>query len=342
MIKRMLALTLTILTVIGLCACGGQTAAPETTEATTEAAFTMDWTKKDSLKILTLGHSLTVDSCHMLAAVAAAEGYEDLTVGTLYYSGTPLSRHVQFMNSDAPEYALYLSSTKTANQPPERMAEVTMKQALRHQDWDIIIMQGGTFELAEEKTFTNGNIQLIQQYVKENVLDPEFIFAWHMPWAFATEAELQNSYTAGTNPYPTGYVPYGNNRLNLYNAFAGNVEKFILTDETFQFLIPSGTAIENAMSSYMTEFDLIRDYAHANDYGRLIAAYTWYCKLAGIEELTELKFTTIPKNFFKSKTDPVGYELTEMEQKILIESVNNALKNPTKQTQSQYTTAPEA
>ena len=339
MLKRILALTLAMLTVFCLCACGGETAAPETTEAPTEAT-TMDWTKKDSLKILTLGHSLTVDSCHMLAAIAAAEGMEDLTVGTLYYSGTPLYKHVEFMNSDAPEYALYISSTKTPNQPPERMADVTMRQALRHQDWDIIIMQGGTFELAKEDTFKIGYIQQIQAFVMENVMDQNIIFAWHMPWAFATEPELQNSYTAGGNPYITGYAPYGNDRLKLYNAFAENVKNYIMPNETFKFLIPTGTAIENAMSSYMTEFDLIRDYAHANDYGRVIAAYTWYCKLAGVEELTELKFTTIPKNFFKSKMEPIDYQLTEMEQKILIESVNNALKNPLEQTQSQYTDIP--
>ena len=339
MLKRILSLVLAMLAVLSLCAC--EPAAPaETTEEPTVEPTVMDWTKKDTLKILTLGHSLTVDSCHMLALIAAAEGYEDLTVGTLYYSGTPLYRHVEFLTNDTPAYALYISSTANAQNPPERMADVTMGQALRHQDWDIIIMQGGTFELAAEDTFKVGHIQTIQKYVKENVYKKDFIFAWHMPWAFATEPELQNSYTAGNNPYPKGYAPYGNDRLTLYKAFAENVKKYIITDDTFQFLIPTGTAIENAMSSYMTEFDLIRDYAHANDYGRVIAAYTWYCKLAGVEELTELKFTTIPKNFFKSINSPVDYELTEMEQKIIIESVNNALKNPLEVTQSQYTTAP--
>jgi len=338
--KRVLSLILAILAVLSLCACSSEQA-PETTETPATEA-TMDWTKKDSLKILTLGHSLTVDSCHMLALIAAAEGVEDLTVGALYYSGCSLYRHVQFMNADSPEYVLYLSSTKTPNYPPEKMQSVTMKQALRHLDWDIIIMQGGPFELAQEENITNGNIQKIQNYVNKNKINKDAIFAWHMTWAPATEPELQNSFTAGGNPYIASYAPFDNDRLALYNAFTANVEKYILSDDTFKFLIPSGTAIENAMSSYLTEFDLIRDYAHASDLGRVIAAYTWYCKLTGVEELTALKFTTIPKNFFRSTESLMDRELTEMEQKIILESVNNALKTPLAMTQSQYTTAPDA
>ena len=49
----------------------------------------------------------------------------------------------------------------------------------------------------------------------------------------------------------------------------------------------------------------------------------------------------VPKQFFKS--NPAGtpdWVLTDQEKAILIESVNNALKNPLQMTQSQYTEAP--
>lgn len=341
MLKRILSLTLVFLLVLGMCACGSGEATETTAEPTVEET-TMDWTKLDSLKVLVLGHSLMVDSGHMLALIAATEGMQNFTLGTLYYSGCPIYRHVEFLTNNTPAYTLYLSSTDTANQPPEQMKDVTMEQALRFQDWDIIVMMGGTFELAKAETFTDGKIQVIQDYVNRNKYKKDAIFAWHMPWAFATEPELQAKYTAGGNPYITGYKPFDNDRVKLYEAFAENVKNYIMPDETFKFLVPSGTAIENAMSSYLTEFDLLRDYGHANDLGRVISSYTWYCKLAGVEELTELKFTTIPKTFFRSIESPVDYELTEIEQKIIIESVNNALKNPLQITQSQYTEAPTA
>ena len=46
--------------------------------------------RKD-LKVLTLGHSLAVDSCHFLALIAATEGDSGLSVATLYYPAVPFS-----------------------------------------------------------------------------------------------------------------------------------------------------------------------------------------------------------------------------------------------------------
>lgn len=293
------------------------------------------------LKVLTLGHSLAVDACHMLNLVANAEGYESMVIGTLYYSGCPLNKHVQYLTDDEPAYNLYISSTEKPNMAPETTDGVTMKYALNYEYWDIIVMMGGVFEVAKSETYTNGDIQTIQNYVKENVVNPNFKFAWHMPWAFPVDRDLQ--LTKDNDSYHKNYEEYDQDRSKLYNAMTKCVGDHIVTDETFDFLIPSGTALENALSSYMTEKDLHRDYAHASDFGRLIAAYTWYCKLAGIEQLEEIKLDKVPKQFFKSI--PAGspdWVLTDHEKELIIESVNNALKEPLKMTQSQFTEKPAA
>lgn len=343
MLKRIISLVLSLLMALGtLAGCNdAPTTADTTTPPATEAA------PKQFLKVLTLGHSLTVDSNHMLALVAKAEGYEGLEVGTLYYSGCPLWRHVENLKGDIKAYSLYYSSSSSMDaNPPQVMDNVSMKDAIIYRDWDLIVMQGGTFELAETDKFTDGNIQAIQNYVNEYKLNKNAVFAWHMPWAFATDPDLQDVFVkqtgAATNSYTEGYKSYNNDRLVFYNKTCENVKNYILTDDTFKLLIPTGTAIENAMSSYLTEKDLIRDYAHANDYGRLIAAYTWYCKLANVEQLEDIKLTTIPKNFLKTYTGVGDMTLTETEKAILIESVNNALKQPLQQTQSQFTEAPTA
>ena len=237
--------------------------------------------EKKPLKVLTIGHSLACNATQMLARIAAAEGFPDMEVGTLYYSGCSLYRHVKFLQEDANEYWLYLSSTKDVSNPPQRIKDVTMKFGIQYTDWDIIILQGGLFEIGKDETFTDGNIQLIQNYVNENKLNPNAVFGWHMPWPGATDPKLVSTYS-NVERWLGRYAPYDNDREKLYKAYTKCVEKYILADDSFQYFIPSGTAFENAMSSYLDQKDLHIDYVHATDYARVIAAYTWFCVLAGV------------------------------------------------------------
>jgi hypothetical protein len=245
------------------------------------------------------------------------------------------------MNANSPEYSLYVSSTETPNEIPTIIDNVTMHQAIRFDYWDIIVIQGGVFEIAYDKTYKAGHIQEIQNYVNQYKLNPTAEFFWNMAWATPVDNELRDKYPFENNSYYSGYVAFGDNRTNFYNAITKCVGDHIVTDETFEFLIPSGTAIENALSSYLIEKDLHRDYVHVSDLGRVIASYTWYCTLAGIDQLDEIKLDAIPKAFLKSTSDKTQDRvLTDAEKAIILESVNNALLNPLQMTQSQYTVAP--
>lgn len=285
-------------------------------------------------KVLTLGHSLALDACHMLAGVVAAEG-EQLEIVTLYDSGCPLFRHVEYLREGTRKYSLHVSSTETPGLPPKVIKEVTMEDAILYSDFDLIMMQGGTFEIAKSETYTDGNIQIIQDYVNQKKRDPDAVFAWHMPWAFATDPDLMAMYPRTPNSYISRYKDYDTDRVRLYEAFCKCVTAHILPDDSFRFLIPTGTAMENAMSSCLTEKDLLHDYAHASDLGRLLAAYTWYCVLAGVKELKEMKMTTIPAALRRGNQTE-DRQLTELERAVLLEALNNALKTPLALTKSQY------
>ena len=333
--KRMLALVLAgVLTIGCFAGCEEAPAAPQTTAAT-EPMVTEPEGEAEVLKVLTLGHSLALNATRMLNLVAHAEGYKEMKIGTLYYSGCPLGKHVEFLTNNTAAYTFHISSTETPNEPPQVMESVTMQQAIKFDYWDIIIMQGGVFELAKAETFTNGDIQTIQKYVNEHKLNPNAVFGWHLPWALATDPAQQNE------SYAKQYVPYGNDRRVLFAAFAKMVEEHILPDETFTCLIPSGAAVENAISSHMKEGDILCDYAHAGDFGRLIAAYAYYCTLTGVTKLEEIKLDAIPKAFVKTSYVPGDRELTEADKALILESVNNALAHPLEITESQYKEAPE-
>ena len=339
--KRFLTMTLAVLMMLSMfTACGGAgntETQPETTAATEP---TQPGEEGNVLKILTLGHSLAVDCGHMLNRVAAAEGYDSLKIGTLYYSGCPLPKHVEYLTNNSPEYNLYISESKTPDQPTNITNGVTMEYALRFDYWDIVIMQGGVFEIAEKATYTNGNIKTIQNYVLEKCLNPNVKFAWHMPWAPPTDNTLRDQYPYENNTYYTSYLPYGDDRTTLYKSIVNCVKDCIETDDTFQFVIPTGTTMENALSSYLEETDLHRDYVHATDLARVMISYVWYCKLLGVEELKEVKMDTIPMAFFKSTEATQDRVLTDAEKTIILEAVNNTLKSPYEMTPSQYTTAP--
>ncbi len=334
--KRTFVAILAILMMIAMlpgCQSGAQneTTAPEVTQSPEEAKV---------LKVLTLGHSLAVDSGHMLALVAAAEGYESLMVGTLYHSGCSLSQHVDFATNDKVEYELYISSTDKPNAPPKQMKDMTMRNALIFDYWDIIIMQGGVFEIARDGDYKNGNIQTIQKYVNDNKLNPTAIFAWHMTWVPPTDNTLRDMYPHENNGYYTNYKDFNDDRTTMYQSVTKCVQDNIVTDDTYQFIIPSATAMENALSSYLEEKDIHRDYVHASDLSRVMISYLWYCKLAGVDHLDEIKLETIPKGFLKKPDGTGDRVLTDTEKAIILEAVNNALAKPFEMTQSQYTEAP--
>ena len=341
MTKKILALILAASCVAGMfTACAAPATQPTETTKATDPGPTEPAAEAGILKVLTLGHSLAVDAGHMLALVANAEGYKEMKVATLYYSGCSLSKHVEFMTNNDREYALYISSTTDAHTPPQVLKEITMEDAVRMDYWDVIVMQGGVFEIAEAKAYKNGNIQKIQQFVTENKLNSNAIFAWNMAWAPPTNNDLRDKYPFENNSYYTRYQAYNDDRTTLYNAITKCVGEHILTDDTFKFMIPSGTAMENALSSYMEETDLHRDYVHATDFARVMVSYLWFCKLTGVERLEEIKLDTVPTAMLNSIKTGQDWVLTDAEKALILESVNNALANPLQVTQSQYTVAP--
>ena len=132
--KKRIALILAALLALGLFG-GCQKAEPATTtEPTSVPTPTQTPEEAKILKVLTLGSSSSVDACHMLNMVAAAEGVEqELVIGTLYYSGCKLSQHAKFLQENSPVYQLYLSSSAEPKSPPTIMENITMQMALRQE-----------------------------------------------------------------------------------------------------------------------------------------------------------------------------------------------------------------
>ena len=289
-----------------------------------------------SLKILTIGHSLAVDSNHLLAKVAQEEGTTDITVGTLYYSGCRLYQHVDYLTNNTPAYVLYMSdmTTATENQPPKQIKKSTMLDGILAEDWDIIVMQMGPFENITSDKFDEDK-QTIMDYVNAHKTNPEAVFAWHMWWAFPEDETLLDT---EASTLPDQYMThFGCDQLALYENMVADTQARIEPDSRFVYVIPTGTAIQNANSSYLTDLDIYRDYSHASDLSRVIAAYTWYCTVTG-KTIDDIALDAIPAAMTNSYTGEGDMVLTEQQKLIIVEAVKNAIANPYEITQSQYTT----
>ena len=166
---------------------------------------------------------------------------------------------------------------------------------------------------------------------------PEFY--WHMSWAHPVEDDPSDKFTTvNTTAQFENY--YGSNQMTMYNAIANAVETKILPDTSFKGIMPTGTAIQNANSSYLGDPQRYRDYTHLSDLGRLNAGYIWHCTLEGVQ-LDSIKLTIITNNVLKSYIDAGckgNMVLTAKEAAIVAESVKNALNTPYAVAQSAYTT----
>ena len=115
--------------------------------------------------------------------------------------------------------------------------------------------------------------------------------------------------------------------MKMYQVIVDTAKTHIVSRTDFATIIPSGTAVQNARTSYFGD-SLNRDNMHLNELGYIIAGYSTYAALTGkpIEAIG-------PDKFGKQILLPEDKE-------VIIEAVNNALSEPFQVTNSTHTTHP--
>lgn len=326
--KRIISLLLVTVMVLSLlCGCGGNQGQEETknTEATQSAE------EAAVLKILTIGNSHTVDSNHLLYEVFKAENPDqEVMIWHLYKGGCKLSEHADFMTNNKSEYTLY----RNVEGNWEQIKNYSAMTALVSEPWDVVIFQEMNRISGVPDGYQAGYIDTIINYINQYVdIDPKI--GWHALWTnpFDYEWAFQTGMAdpggeEGIKSWKDYHeLHYQTDTDIMYNAIVEQTNKFIVPNEAFDYLIPSGTAMMYARKVCgLEDSDLHRDYTHLSDFSRLMVAYLWYAELMGLEEITEVNIDVIPRAMlFNSLTD---MEVTEEMKQIIIDSVNYALKNP--------------
>ena len=310
--KKWLCVALCLALCLGCAACG-ETPEPVETTAPTETTAPPAETKPalfegNSLKILAIGNSFSNDTTEFLYDIAQAEGLTDIVIGRLFIGSCSLERHAGNAQSGKAEYDYYKNTTgkwvKTEN--------ATLLQGIQDEDWDIITMQQSSGKSGQPDTYGTYLKQLID-YVQANRTNPNAKLVWHMTWAYQADSTHAD------------FAKYGGDQMTMYNAILGAVQDQIMPNENFVAVIPAGTAVQNARTTFFGD-NMTRDGYHLSFIGRMVASYTWYAVLTGV----------VPEAIHLEKTI-TGIALSDGMRSVILESVTNAIRQPYAITQSTLT-----
>ena len=281
----------------------------------------------ETVKLLIIGNSFGNDcSLTYLHHLLADAGVKNVTVGTLYYSGCPYNRHVAFGMTDRKVYDYYKnSSTVIAN-------TATLDDAVEDEDWTHIMMLSKYTDKPEDF----GQWQdLLLLYVRSRC--PDAYYGYDMTWAFRGDYG-DPQYTSGAADHFRNY--HNGDQMTMYNNTINLVNTKVLVEPRFKFVVPAGTAIQNARTSFIGDH-MDRDGYHLNKgIGRYTAQMTVCCLLTGVDPN---KISYVSKNLISSKDDYAIPEqdmarngMLDMLGKVARESAKNALAKPFEITDSRY------
>lgn len=223
------------------------------------------------MKLLSIGNSFSHDAHKYLQKIAAAGGFDLTTVG-LYIGGCSLERHADNIKSGAAAYDYVLNGEMT-----ER--KISLQEALSEEAWDIITLQQVSGESGRPQSYFP---YLYELEAFERKSCPNATLWWHQTWAYEQDFDSPN------------FDPYQRDQKEMFRRITDASE---MAAKLLQCkIIPAGAAIQ-AVREALPEFDyakggrsLNRDGFHLSyDYGRYIAAATWYQAL-GMGEIEENPF----------------------------------------------------
>ena len=216
------------------------------------------YAQQKTVRILAIGNSFSQDAVEQyLHELAEAEGIATI-IGNMFIGGCSLERHVKNARDNAPAYAYRKIGTDGKKREKGKMS---LETVLADEDWDYVSLQQASPFSGMYETYEASLPELIE-YVKAR-LPKKTKLMLHQTWAYASTSRH------------SGFKNYNCNQLTMYQAIADAVKKAAKANK-IKIVIPSGTAIQNARTSFIGDH-LNRDGYHLDvKIGRYTAACTWF------------------------------------------------------------------
>lgn len=316
--KKLTSLLLCPILALCTCACATAGQGDTTTTADSQPQESIDPNAPlcdgKTLKLLAITSSFGQNTTDLLYDVAVAEGCTDVVVGRLYASGCTLAQHVTNAETNAAAYTYSKNSTGSW----EVVQAASMMYGLQDEDWDIIFIQQSAAQAGLEESYLD-YLDILLPYVNKNKSNPNARLVWNMTWAYQADSE-QNVFV----------TRFKKDQKLMYETLVNVLKDKILPRTEFSAIIPTGTAVQNARTSFIGD-TLTKDTFHLNNLGKVIAGYTLYSTLTG-KEVTKINLDTV-----SSYDISTPIMVTEQQKEAIVEAVNNAIKNPYEVTPSTYT-----
>lgn len=216
-----------------------------------------------TVRILAIGNSFSQDAIEQnLHELALADG-DTAIIGNMFIGGCSLERHVKNARDDKRQYS-YRKIGADGLKVERR--DASLLEALADEQWDFISMQQAS-PLSGLYESYSAWLPELNDFVKKNG-PTKAKRVIHQTWAYSKDAAH------------TGFKNYERDQEKMYAAIV-EANKKAAKLVGIKTVIPSGTAIQNARTSFLGDH-LNRDGYHLDvGVGRFTAACAWYEKLFG-------------------------------------------------------------
>lgn len=253
--------------------------------------------KQDTIRLLAIANSFSEDALENYLYDLAKAEKKVMIIGNMYIGGAPISLHVKNARENK---AAYSYRKINANGVKTTTKDVSIEQAIKDEKWDYISVQ--------QASPASGQYDVIMQdlpewtrYIK-SLAPANSKLIYHQTWAYQQDSNHK------------GFANYKNDQMTMYNAIV-DVSQKINKMPDFAFVVPAGTAIQNARTSSIGD-KMTRDGYHLElNYGRFTAACTWFEKIFKMD---------VRKNSYKPE------KVSEKEARIAKLAAHKAVKKPYK------------
>ena len=239
---------------------------------------------KEALKILFIGSSLGVDTVREVGNICKSFN-KDVIIGNAYVGAAILEVFISRWESNigvtyykwkyqATNWDQYNGTTgKWSSEPGSDITDegkpapandtVKMDWILADEAWDFVILQNGAYqspypdqsafwEKGENGIITNNIVQKLIDKCKKASLYSNPVFGMNMTWAFSVYHTISDSHgPSGAND--DKWLDYGSNQrdrqMGMWANISKNYKDCLTNCPDVKFVIPSGTAVQNARTN---------------------------------------------------------------------------------------------